>query len=73
MDLREFKPVGMKMMRRNRSQPDTFCQVMRDIFNATDNEEIKLKCRLLVSYAKSIDKKLKNYRSILKNKECLDK
>lgn len=39
----------------------TICQTLRDIWAATDNDEIKMKCRLAISMAKAMHKKLKEY------------
>ena len=46
----------------NRKQEGTFCQIARDIFHLTENEEIKLKCRMMIRAAKRVDKQLKLYK-----------
>lgn len=40
----------------------TICQTLRDIYHMTDNEELKLKCRLAMSMAKAMNEKLKWYK-----------
>lgn len=41
---------------------------MRDIYAMTDNEEIKIKCRIGMSMAKSMHERLKKYRKIMDGK-----
>lgn len=40
----------------------TICQTLRDIYHITDNQEVKLKCRLAVAMAKAMNEKLKWYK-----------
>lgn len=39
----------------------TICQTLREIWAATEDEGIRLKCRLAVSMAKAMHEKLKTY------------
>ncbi len=38
------------------------CQFIREIYRMTDNEEIKMKCRIAISMTKSMHNKLKKYK-----------
>ena len=40
----------------------TICQFLRDIYTMTNNEEIKMKCRIGMSMTKSMHEKLKYYK-----------
>ena len=42
----------------------TICQTLRDIWALSDNDEIKLKCRLAVSMAKAMHHQLKSYSQL---------
>ena len=41
---------------------NTICSVLRDIYWLTNNEEIKLKCRVATSMAKSMSRRLRKYK-----------
>lgn len=41
----------------------TICQILREIYFMTDNEELKLNCRTALAMAKRMDRKLKWYKS----------
>jgi len=41
----------------------SICQLLRDIYHATDNEDIQLKCRECVTMAKVMHEKLKYWRA----------
>jgi len=43
----------------------SICQTLRDIWAMSDNEEVKMKCRLAVAMAKAMVNKLKVYRQIV--------
>jgi hypothetical protein len=43
----------------------TICQTLRDIWAMSDNEEIKMKCRLAVAMAKAMHDKLKSYGQLV--------
>lgn len=51
-----------KMKRRRYKGHNTICQTLRDIYALTDNEEIKLKCRIAMAMAKAMQDKLKEYK-----------
>lgn len=40
----------------------TICQMLRDIFQMTDNEDIRYKCRVAMAMSKKMHEKLKWYR-----------
>lgn len=58
-----LRPVSRGQMEytKNTGYP-TICQALREIYQTTDNADIKLKCRLAMAYAKAMDKKLKHYK-----------
>ena len=58
--IRKHKPISEKWMIRNVPE-GTICQILRDIYFLSDNEDIKLKSRIAMSMAKSMAKKLKIY------------
>jgi len=41
----------------------SICQTIRDIYHLTDNEELKLKCRLAMAMTKAMHERLKWYKS----------
>ena len=63
MSYKRRKPVDEKEMLKTRWEGHhTVCQTIRDIYNMTENDEIKLKCRLAMAMAKAMQDKLKHYR-----------
>lgn len=65
MPYKRRKPVSEKSMLKTRYEGHhTICQVLRDIYLLTNNEEIKLKCRLGMAMAKSMQDKLKEYKNL---------
>lgn len=63
MSYPKHQPVPEKTMDiSNYEGHHSICQTLRDIYHMTDNEDIKLKCRIAVSMAKSMQKKLKWYK-----------
>lgn len=63
MPYRRHDPIDIAEMDRTRYDGHhSICQFLRDIFHLTDNEEIKLKCRIAMNMAKSMNKKLQNYK-----------
>lgn len=63
MPYKKHTPVSERMMdRRIYEGEHTICQTIRDMYHLTDNEEIRLKCRLAMSMAKSMCEKLMQYR-----------
>ena len=55
--LRKHDPVPESWMM-HKSPQCTVCQILRDIYRLTEDKEIRLKCRIATSMAKSMDKKL---------------
>mgnify|MGYP007082026374 CR=1 FL=1 len=57
------EPVDRKEMDRSRYEGHhSICQTLRDIFHLTDDEEIKLKCRVGMAMAKAMQEQLKKYK-----------
>ena len=57
-------PVDEEEMKNNRYVGHhSICQTLREIWGMTDNDEIKLKCRLGVAMAKAMNEKLKYYKA----------
>ena len=76
MSIRKHNPVPVsKMRKRRREGKMTICQILRNIYAMTDNEEIKMKCRIGTSMAKSMQNRLiyykKTYGEIEKNNESV--
>lgn len=42
----------------------SICQFLRDIFHMTDNEEIKMKCRIGMTMTKVMHLQLKKYKAL---------
>ena len=65
MGMRKHKPVSIKKIENPKHKGHhTICQFLRDIYKLTGNEEIKMKCRVGMSMAKSMHERLKVYRKI---------
>lgn len=63
------EPVDESDMRKKRYRGHfTICETLREIYMMSDNETIKLKCRLAVAMAKRMQEKLKEYK-LLTSKE----
>lgn len=64
MPYKHREPVPESEMQRDRySGHHTICQTLRDIYAMTEDPEIRLKCRIGVSYAKAMHEKLKWYKA----------
>ena len=62
MSMRRHYPVPVSKMTKERYKGHhTICQFLRDIYALTDDEEIKLKCRIGMSMTKSMHERLKYY------------
>ena len=69
MGIRRHKPVSIRKIENPRYHGHhTICQFLRDIYKMTNDEEIKLKCRIGMSMAKSMHERLKKYRQIMSGK-----
>ncbi|HUT63435.1 MAG TPA: hypothetical protein VMZ04_05710 [Anaerolineae bacterium] len=44
------------------NKADTICATLRDIYNLTDNEEIKILSRIATTMAKKMNAKLERYK-----------
>jgi hypothetical protein len=63
MPYRRHDPVPESMMDRSKYEGHhSICQTLRDIYHLTDDENIRLKCRIAMSMAKSMHKRLKHYK-----------
>jgi len=66
MPYKRHQPVELKEMEKTRWHGHhTICQFLRDIYQLTEDNDIKMKCRVGMSMAKSMNERLKYY----KNKE----
>jgi len=64
MPYRRHEPVDQKIMDiSNYEGHHSICQTLRDIYHLTEDDDIKLKCRVAMSMAKSMQKKLKWYKA----------
>ena len=71
MPYRRRDPVTESEMDRGRYDGHyTICQYLRDVYHATDDGEIRLKCRVMVAMAKAMNDRLQYYRH--KYEEKLD-
>jgi len=72
MSIRKHKPSSIKKIENPRYKGHhTICQFLRDIYALTDDEEIRLKCRIGLSMTKSMHERLKKYRKMMNAKEIL--
>ena len=63
MSYKKRKPVPERDMLKSRyAGHHTICETLREIYQSTNNEDIKLKCRLAMSMAKSMHERLKKYK-----------
>ena len=61
-ELRLREPASLWEMDRSRWEGHhSICQTIRDIYHLTDNEELKLKCRVAMAMTKAMNKKLQEY------------
>ena len=62
---RPHKPVPEDAMVRAKFDGDhTICQKLREIYQLSDNEQVKLNSRIAMSMAKSLIKTIKKYKRI---------
>lgn len=63
MPYKRRKPVSEKAMLKTRYKGHhTICETIREIYMATDDEDIKYKCRLATAMAKAMQDRLKKYK-----------
>ena len=57
-----IEPTSISDMKKRRYEGHhTICQKIREIYTLTDNEDIKLKCRIAMAMAKRMHERLKRY------------
>jgi len=63
MSYQTVEPVEEKrMMRKRYAGHGTICQVLRDIYGLSDDEDVRLKCRLAMAMAKKMHDRPKYYK-----------
>ena len=68
MSYKRHKPVSVEFMLNTRyKNHHSICETLREIYTSTDDEEIKLKCRLATSMAKAMQNRLKKYKAEKEN------
>ena len=64
MPYKRHEPVSVeKMLNERWDGHHSICQKLREIYIKTHDEEIKMDCRIAMSMAKSMQNKLKHYKS----------
>ena len=64
MSYPRVKPIDERKMRRTRYEGHhTICQVLREIYGLSDDEDIKLKARVAMAMAKKMHERLKYYKA----------
>lgn len=75
MPYKRRQPVDESEMENDRWKGHhTVCETLREIYNMTDNSEIRFKCRLAMAMTKAMNAKLKWYKQdgdIKNNKNVL--
>jgi hypothetical protein len=62
------QPVPVSEMDRSRYEGHhSICQTLRDIYHMSDDEELKMKCRLAMAMAKAMNEQLKRYKELTSN------
>jgi Mn-dependent DtxR family transcriptional regulator len=65
MSYQTVEPVAKKRMLRKRYRGhNTICQVLRDIYGLSEDEGVRLKCRLAMAMAKKMQDRLKYYKKL---------
>ena len=63
MGYKVVEPISeIKMLKQRYTGHNTICQYLRDIYLMADNDDIKLKCRVAMTMAKSMHERLKKYK-----------
>ena len=64
MPYKRRNPVDVREMNRKEYEGHhSVCQTLRDIYHMTDNDPIRMKCRLAMAMAKAMNEKLKWYKA----------
>ena len=59
----KVEPVDIAVMKKKRYHGhNTICEKLREIYMLTDNEDIKLKCRIAMTMSKKMHERLKKYK-----------
>lgn len=65
------EPVDHALMMKQRYKGhNSICEKLREIYILTDDEEIKLRCRICVAMAKKMHDRLKWYKTMMEAKEA---
>lgn len=59
--MRKHEPVSEREMI-HASPRNTICEILRDIYWATDDKDIRLKARVATAIVKAMDKRLRQYK-----------
>jgi hypothetical protein len=63
MPYKRHDPASTEEMERDRYENHyTICQFLRDIYHMTDDEEIRMKCRIGVTMTKAMNQRLQDYK-----------
>jgi hypothetical protein len=73
MPYKHVDPVPIHVMLKQRYQGHhSICETLREIYMATEDEGIKMKCRVAVAMAKKMHEKLKEYKQTTETMEKPD-
>jgi hypothetical protein len=61
---KRHKPASEEDMEKRMKNPNTICNILREMYHMTDDQEIRLKCRLAFSMGKAMCDKLTYYHEI---------
>ncbi len=61
MPYKRHQPVSEEDMEKRMKNPNTICNILREMYHMTDDPKIRLKCRLAFSMGKSMCDKLTQY------------
>lgn len=65
MSYKRYDPVPETMMDKTRFEGHhSVCQMLRDIYHLTENEEVKMKARIAMSMTKQMHRKLIKYKEL---------
>lgn len=63
MSYQKIEPVEENRMHRQKYKGhNTICQVLREIYDLSENDSVRLKCRLAMAMAKKMHERLKEYK-----------
>lgn len=65
VEFRKRDPIDVSEMDKKRWEGHhSICQAIRDIYHLTDNEELRLKCRVAMAMTKAMHERLKAYKAM---------